>query len=161
MRPPARALDCLDRGLRGAGGCGQRRNCQEYAAKAQADLQMEAPQCLNRPVERELAFLEQQERAEQKPRLRCPRPQKPRRELVPRQNTPAGGEEERADRMAQQVIFCGAASARASICACKAFNTDESVGSMRGWTDEPGRTAQEAIPSPQALDPGANPLQWR
>jgi hypothetical protein len=52
--------------------------------------------------------------------------------LVPRwlQNKPAVEEEEQVDRMSLRESFCGAAGDRASIYACKAFNTEESAGSI-------------------------------
>ena len=131
MQPPARGLDRLGPVLRGGAGCGQRQSCQEHPAKARLDLPTEALLNRNQFAELELVDLAQPKRAEVKSQARDFLAQKRWRELVPRQNMPAEGEEERVDRMARQVIFCGAASARASICACKAFNTEESVGSMR------------------------------
>jgi len=126
--------------------------------KVLLDLPMEPPRDWERFVEPELVGFEQQERAERKFRGCCVRPPKLRPELGRRQNMLAEEEEEWVDRMARQVIFCGAASARASICACKVFNTDESVGSMHGRPAEPRRTAEEAIRSPGTRC-DANPLQ--
>ena len=52
------------------------------------------------------------------------------RAAAPGQNKPVARGEERAGRMALRAFFCDAVSARASICACKAFNTEERVGSI-------------------------------
>jgi hypothetical protein len=98
--------------------------------KVLLDLPMEPPRDWERFVEPELVGFEQQERAERKFRGCCFRPPKLRPELGRRQNMLAEEEEEWVDRMARQVIFCGAASARASICACKVFNTEERAGSI-------------------------------
>ena len=59
----------------------------------------------------------------------------PRRAPVPRQNRLAAGEEEWVGRMGLPVFSCGAASAHASICACKAFNTEERAGSIHEGSD--------------------------
>ncbi|MFZ2083780.1 MAG: PPOX class F420-dependent oxidoreductase [Candidatus Sulfotelmatobacter sp.] len=67
----------------------------------------------------------------------------PRRAPVPRQNRLVAGEEEWVGRMGLPVFSCGAASAHASICACKAFNTEERAGSIHEGSDEPRRTAEE------------------
>jgi len=64
---------------------------------------------------------------------------------VPRQNMLAAEEEERADRRLRRVFFCGAANAHASICACKAFNTEESAGSIRDGSGEPCPTATKSV----------------
>jgi hypothetical protein len=59
-------------------------------------------------------------------------------------NTPAAKAEERVDRRVLRASFCDAASARASIYACKAFNTEERVGSICHTPDEPNATAAKA-----------------
>ena len=49
---------------------------------------------------------------------------------APHRNMPAARAQEPAGRRVLQAFFCDAVSARASICACKAFNTEERVGSI-------------------------------
>ena len=60
-----------------------------------------------------------------------------------RQNKPAVKEEERVDRMSLRESFCDAAGGRASIYACKAFNTEESAGSIREPAEEPAPIAAQ------------------
>ncbi len=62
--------------------------------------------------------------------IRCFRHRKLLRAAAPHQNKPVAKVEERAGRTALRAFFCDAVSARASICACKAFNTEESAGSI-------------------------------
>jgi uncharacterized protein len=54
----------------------------------------------------------------------------PHRAPARHQNKPAAKAEEQAGRWVLWGFFCGAASARASIYACKAFNTEERAGSI-------------------------------
>jgi hypothetical protein len=62
---------------------------------------------------------------------------------APHRNKPAARAEARADRRALPASFCGAASAHASIYACKAFNTEERVDSI-------GQTSARTIRDSQA-----------
>lgn len=64
---------------------------------------------------------------------------------APLRNTPAATEEEQADRRVLRASFCGAAGARASICACTAFNTELSADQSAGHSDEPPATAALSI----------------
>jgi len=50
--------------------------------------------------------------------------------LVRRRNRLAAMAEELAYRRVLRASFCGASSARASICACRVFNTEESAGAI-------------------------------
>jgi PPOX class probable F420-dependent enzyme len=63
---------------------------------------------------------------------------------LPPRNTPAAREEQ-AGRKVLRASFCGAAGARASICACTAFNTDLSVDQSAKPSDEPRATAPLSI----------------
>jgi hypothetical protein len=64
--------------------------------------------------------------------------------------------------------FCGAACARASICACKAFNTDARVGAIGVLSPEPWATAFSiplawlfvAFLNPGPLTGHEGPLRW-
>ncbi len=60
---------------------------------------------------------------------------------VPPRNTPAAREEEQADRRVLRASSCGAAGARASICACTAFNTELSADQSAEPSGEPCATA--------------------
>jgi len=74
-------------------------------------------------------------------RIRYFRLRQPQRARLPRQNKLAVREERQVDLLVLRYFFCGAASARASICACKAFNTDARAGSIRQTAEEPAMTA--------------------
>ena len=91
-----------------------------------------------------------------------PYSQPPNPSLVPRwlQNKPAVEEEEQVDRMSLRESFCGAAGGRASIYACKAFNTEESAGSIREPAEEPAPIAAPMLAGCIA-DCRAEPLQWQ
>jgi hypothetical protein len=88
--------------------------------------------------------------------------QPPNPSLVPRwlQNKPAVEEEEQVDRMSLRVSFCGAAGGRASIYACKAFNTEESAGSIREPAEEPAPIAARMLAGCIA-DFRSEPLEWQ
>jgi hypothetical protein len=89
-------------------------------------------------------------------------PQPPNPPLVPRwlQNKPAVEEEEQVDRMSLRGSFCGAAGGRASIYACKAFNTEESAGSIREPAEEPAPIAAQILAGCIA-DFTSQPLEWQ
>jgi hypothetical protein len=131
----ARVLDLRGHDLRGGGDCVQPGlDRAQQAAWVPVELRMEVPGNWNGWCEQAglpaQVDLPAQAEAEQKFPMRCSRPRKPCRVPVPRRNTLAAEAEERVGRMGQRVSFCDAASGRASIYACKVFNTEERAGSI-------------------------------
>ena len=149
---PARVLDLRALDLRAAAGCGRQvRNCAARPAMLPDPIPREIlqhrhrrhdPVALPPPDLAEEVDLLQKTEAERK--LPIPRfPSRPRPALVLLRNKQAAREAEQVYRRVWRVSFCDAASGRASIYACKAFNTEESAGSIGGPTGEPSATAAQ------------------
>src|ERR1700678_971721 len=67
----------------------------------------------------------------------------PEAPVAPHQNRRVAGVEEQAGRKPLRASFSGASSGRASIYACKAFNTDTRAGSIGDTFSEPSPTAAQ------------------
>ena len=78
--------------------------------------------------------------------LRFPRCREGSRRSDLRRNKPAAKVEDSLGRPVPPASFCGAASARASICACKAFNTDERAGSICSPQENQARKLLHSLP---------------
>ncbi len=144
-RPPARVRVHPVRVHRGGDGRGR---CWEFVLKQPPGRQALLTRALRKtvhpqsnaicaPVEHPAQPLTQRH-----PQMVSSRHQDAFRAFVPHQNRRAARAEAQAGRRALPASFCGAASARASIYACKAFNTEERAGSIGGTAGEPRATAE-------------------
>ncbi len=145
-RPPARVRGHLVRVHHGGGGRGR---CWEFVLKQPPGPQALLATVLRTTVHPKLNVTCAPVEPPAQPELEreFPALSSRRRQAcwapVPLQNRPAArAAGAQAARRALPASFCGAASARASIYACKAFNTEERAGSIGRTAHEPRATAE-------------------